>query len=119
VDYCEHELQEAEEKWKVMTAGQQKSLGKLKQKVNTAIIRDLEQSYQLEHVTAKLVPGVGNRSIPSEAPEDEDDLSNLEAGPLPNSDASFQKYHAPRFKLISVFEIWYLVERYDNETIVS
>jgi clusterin-associated protein 1 len=86
VDYYEHELQEAQEKWNLLQAGQKKSLGKLKQKVNTAILRGLEQSYQVEQ---KVVSGVANRSIPSDAPEDEDELSNLDAGPLPNSDDSF------------------------------
>jgi clusterin-associated protein 1 len=89
VDYYEHELQLAQEQQRVLQAGQKKQLGKLKDHVNTAIIRDLEQSYQVSSF-----PRAGPSVVdvpPIEGGEDdaEDELSNLDVGPASNSDDSF------------------------------
>jgi clusterin-associated protein 1 len=90
VDYYEHELQLAQEQQKVLQAGQKKQLGKLKDHVNTAIIRDLEQSYQVSAFPRAGPSVVDEPPIDDDAGGDADDeLSNMDVGPASNSDDSF------------------------------
>jgi clusterin-associated protein 1 len=87
VDYYEHELQEAQERQAELQSGQKKRLGKWRVRVNRSIIGDIEKSYQTTVPIPALDPAVP--PIDGDEPEDEDDLSNLDAGPAQNSDDSF------------------------------
>jgi clusterin-associated protein 1 len=89
VDHYEHELQLAQENQKLLDAGQKKALGKLKNHVNTAIIRNLEQSYQISAVPGVRPSGTDDTAIDDAGGDIDDDLSNLDAGAPSDSDDSF------------------------------